>query len=387
MIISKEIEKDKKNASKIRAFFEKGNELKAKYGAENVADLCLGNPIQEPPLKFVGALVAAAQSPEKGTHRYMPNTGYPQVREKIAEYLNKKKYFEDITADHICMTVGAAGGINTCLKTILNPKEEVILVSPYFAEYIFYVKNHQGRTKVVDSNEDFSLNVKKIKKAINKKTKAILINSPNNPTGKVYSKENLEELVDILQGTEICAISDEPYREIVYKGEFTSIASLYDNSFMVYSFSKSLGIPGERIGYIAVNPKMKDVKEVLAGIAFCNRVRGDVNAPALMQRAVANSLKVLDSDLSSDYKQKSEKITESLNRLGYEFATPEGTFYIWAKCPMPEKEFIDKALEKKLLVAPGSTFGREGWFRIAYCTTDQQIGLGLKILEELYKGK
>ncbi len=381
MIVAKQISEDMKKASKIREFFEKGNELKSKYGEEKVADLCLGNPISEPPTEFKEALINTIQSSEKGKHRYMPNMGYIDVREKIANNLQEKGYFQDISANHICMTVGAAGGINTSLKTILNPNDEVIVISPYFVEYKFYTQNHQGTLKVVEAKKDYSLDVKKIKKAITKKTKAMIINSPNNPTGKIYTKENLEELVDALKGTEICLISDEPYREIVFKGKFISPATLYNNSFMVYSFSKSLNIPGERIGYVAVNPKMKDIERVLGGIAFCNRIRGDVNSPALMQRTIS---KLLDLQVDiENYKTNAKKISRGLKNAGYEFIEPEGTFYVWVKCPGKEQEFIEKALEKRLIVAPGSTFGKEGWFRIAFCTTKQQIDLGLEILKEL----
>jgi len=380
MIISKEVKTDMKNAMNIWELFVKGKELKSKYGEENVADLSIGNPIREPPQEFKDAIIESVQNYEPGRFGYMPTNGYLGVREKIAKSLNEKGYFNDITADHICLTVGAAGAINTSLRTILNPGEEVILINPYFVEYPFYVKNHHGKIRFVESKDDGSLDVKKIKKAINKKTKAILVNSPNNPTGRVYRKENLEELVEVLQGTEICAISDELYREIVFKGEFNSIASLYDNSFMIYSFSKAYSIAGERIGYLAVNPKMKGVEDIITALPFCNRIR-DINAPATMQIAAE---KLLDVPVKiDDYKARIEKIVKVLNDCGYEFVVPEGTFYTWAKCPIPEKEFIEKATEKKLLVAPGSTFGKKDWFRLACCTTDQQVDLGLKILKEL----
>lgn len=381
MIISQEVKENMKNASKIREFFEKGNELKAKHGEENVADLCLGNPILEPPKKFIDNTIKLLQSEEKGIHRYMPNMGYPGVRKKIAEYLNKKKFFKDLNENHICMTVGAAGGLNVTLKTVLNPGEEVIIIKPYFVEYLFYTKNHQGKPVLVDSNEDFSLNIDNIEKAITKKTKAVIINTPNNPTAKVYSKEELKDLAEMLKGTEISIISDEPYRELIYSGEHVPITKLYDNSFMVYSFSKSLSIQGERIGYIATNPKMQEIKEIMGGIAFANRTLGYVNAPALWQRSIANELE--EKIDINHYKEKKDRIEAKLKEYGYEFGKPEGTFYFFIKTPREEKQFIAEALEKLLLVAPGSTFGKEGWFRIAYCTTDQQIDLGLKILKQL----
>lgn len=381
MIISQEVKENMKSASKIREFFEKGNELKAKYGEENVADLCLGDPVLEPPKKFIDDTARLLKSGEKGMHRYMPNLGYPNVRKKVAEYLNKKKYFENISEKHVCMTVGAAGGLNVTLKTILNPGEEVIIIKPYFVEYIFYTKNHQGKPVLVDSNEDFSLNIGNIEKAITEKTKAVIINTPNNPTGKVYDKKELKNLAELLKGTEISIISDEPYREIIYSGEHIPITKLYNNSFMVYSFSKSLSIQGERIGYIATNPKIQGVEEIQGGISFANRTLGYVNAPALWQRAIANALE--ERIDVNHYRRKKERIEAKLKEYGYKFGKPEGTFYFFIKTPREEKKFIDEALEKLLLVAPGSTFGKEGWFRIAYCTTDQQIDLGLKILKEL----
>lgn len=381
MIIAKEVKENMKNASKIREFFEKGNELKAEHGIEKVADLCLGDPVLEPPKKFIDDTARLLKSGEKGMHRYMPNTGYPEVRKKVAEYLNKKKYFKNISEKHVCMTVGAAGGLNVTLKTILNPGEEVIIIKPYFVEYTFYTKNHQGKPVFVDSNEDFSLNIGNIEKAITEKTKAVIINTPNNPTAKVYSKKELENLAELLRGTEISIISDEPYREIIYAGKHTAITGLYDNSFMIYSFSKSLSIQGERIGYIATNPKMQGVEEIMGGIAFANRTLGYVNAPALWQRAIVNALE--ERIDVNHYRRKKERIEAKLKEYGYEFGKPEGTFYFFIKTPREEKQFIDEALKKLLLVAPGSTFGKEGWFRVAYCTTDQQIDLGLKIIKEL----
>lgn len=380
MMLAKEVKGDMANAMNIWSLFVKGKELKSKYGEENVSDLSIGNPIDPVPEEFNQALIETINSKDEGKHGYMPTHGYQRVRQAVADYLNNQGYFKGLTADHVCMTIGATGGINTALRAILNPKDEVILISPYFVEYPFYVKNHHGKIKFVEAKEDGSLDVQKIKKAVSKKTKAILINSPNNPTGKVYSKENLEDLVNVLKDTGICVISDELYREILLTGKFTSIASLYDNSFMVYSFSKYYSMAGERIGYLAVNPKMEDIKDVMAALPFCNRIR-DINAPATMQR-VAEKLLNVPAKIDH-YKAKTEKIINALTEYGYEFVKPEGTFYTWVKCPVPEEEFIQKATEKKLLVAPGSTFGKKGWFRIACCTKDQQVDLGLKILGEL----
>jgi aspartate aminotransferase len=285
------------------------------------------------------------------------------------------------------MCAGAAAGINVVLKAILNPGENVIFVAPYFVEYKFYVENHGGESAVVASADDFSLDVKRIEAAINSKTRAIIVNSPNNPTGVVYPMEDLAELSDMLDrkkrrdGQTIYVISDEPYREIVYDGQpFTSIATFYPDSFMVYSFSKSLSIPGERIGYVAVHPEMQDGQAIMNGMAICNRILGFVNAPALMQRTIAEVGVCVDL---GDYQIRRDKIKKVLEDSGYEFAKPQGTFYIFAKCLEEEKAFIEKAKQRLLLVVPGSSFGYEGWFRIAYCVDDNTIELACGKLREL----
>jgi len=386
MPLSRRIERDIKSASKIRKLFEEGIRLKEIHGEMNVADLSLGNPVVEPPDGFVETVSDLIQQ-RTGMHRYMPNLGFPWVREAVAKTLTDEGYFKGLGAHQVMMCAGASAGINVVLKTILNPGENVIVVAPYFVEYKSYVENHGGELNTVTPAEDFSLDVKKIAEAIDHKTRAVIINSPNNPTGVVYSKENLTELADMLarkkheEGQTIYIISDEPYREIVYDGtSFTSIANLYANSFMVYSFSKSLSIPGERIGYVAINPEMEDGSAIMGGMAVCNRILGFVNAPALMQRVIVDVGVRVDV---KDYQARRDRLKKVLEESGYEFVKPQGTFYLFAKCFDGEGTFIEKAKEKLLLVVPGSSFGYRDWFRIAYCVDDNTIELACTKLREL----
>jgi aspartate aminotransferase len=375
-----------RHASKIRKLFEDGIHLKQIHGEANVADLSLGNPVVEPPEEFVQAVSSLIEE-RSGMHRYMPNLGFPWVREIVAKTLTREGYFEDLGSQHIMMSAGAAAGMNVILKTILNPGENVIIVAPYFVEYKFYVENHGGGIKVVKPRDDFSLNAEEIGEAIDRQTRAVIVNSPNNPTGVVYPRDNLAHLADMLErkrrhkGQTIYVISDEPYREIVYNGEpFTSIATLYPDSFMVYSFSKSLSIPGERIGYVAIHPEMEDGPAIMNGMAICNRVLGFVNAPALMQRAVAAVGVRVDLE---DYQGKRDQIKKTLKDSGYQFAKPQGTFYMFVRCLDEEEVFMEKAKEQLLLLVPGSSFGYKGWFRIAYCVDDNTIKLACRKLKEL----
>jgi aspartate aminotransferase len=388
MPLSRKIEIDIQSGSKIRKLFEEGSQLKEIHGQRNVADLSLGNPVLEPPEEFVDIVSRLIQE-RNGMHRYMPNLGFGWVKDSVAEALREQGYFENVGGRHVMMCAGAAAGMNVVLKTILNPGENAIVVAPYFVEYKAYVENHGGELVVVTPGKDFSIDVNKIEAAITSHTRAIIVNSPNNPTGVVYSRENLVELADMLarkqrhDGQIIHVISDEPYREIVFDGKpFTSIAALYPESFMVYSFSKSLSIPGERIGYVACHPRMEGGEAIMNGMAICNRVLGFVNAPALMQRAIGNLKFRVDVGV---YQAHRDKIRKVLRDNAYEFAKPQGTFYFFVKCPGREEDFIERARERFLLVVPGSAFGYPGWFRMAYCVDDQTIELACEKLRELAK--
>jgi aspartate aminotransferase len=358
--------------------FEEGKERKEKFGAENVFDFSLGNPNLEPPRKFKEVLKKIADDTTPGQHGYMPNAGYMETRQAVADYLSKHNG-PTFSADDIVMTVGAGGALNVVLKTLLNPGEEVIIPAPYFVEYNAYLDNHQGVPVIVKTKEDFSLDFEAISSGINEKTKAILINSPNNPTGRVYPRDALEELAQLMDdhskknGNPIYLISDEPYRKIVYDGiEVPSIFDAYRESFVVTSFSKDLSLPGERIGYVAANPDISDRDVVTAGLVLCNRVIGYVNAPAIMQRAIAQLLEE-SVDLSL-YQRKRDMLCEGLSAHGYEFVKPEGAFYLFPKTPIADDvAFVSALQEENILPVPGSGFGGPGHFRISYCVSDDVI--------------
>lgn len=377
-------------ASWIRKMFEEGTQLKARYGAENVFDFSLGNPNLEPPARFKEVLADMATAPGLGHHSYMPNIGYPAVRQAVAEFVSIEQDLE-ITTDEVIMTCGAAGALNVSLKAILDPGDEVITPAPYFVEYGFYADNHGGVLKTVPSRSDFTLDVQAIQAAITPKTKAVLINSPNNPSGQIYSKESLLQLGAVLTeegrrlNRTLYLISDEPYRKITFDGvKVPSIFSCYAESVIVTSYSKNLSIPGERIGFLAVNPKATYKKDLLAGMALANRILGYVNAPALMQRTI-QSLQGICVD-PAIYEQKKNLLCDGLSECGYEFVKPKGAFYLFPKTPIPDDVVFVKALQEELiLTVPGSGFGSPGYFRIAFCVDDETIRLALPGFERVLK--
>jgi aspartate aminotransferase len=331
-----------------------------------------------------------AQDPSPGLHAYMPNAGLVATREAVAAYLSKHNR-QTFSADDIVMTVGAGGALNVVLKTLLNPGEEVVIPSPYFVEYNFYLDNHQGVPKMVKTKSDFSLDFDALEQALSEKTKAVLINSPNNPTGKVYKGDDLKNLGELLarqskkMGRTIYLISDEPYRKIVYDGiQVPSIFEAYPESFVVTSFSKDLSLPGERIGYAAVNPEMSDKPPMMAGMILCNRVIGYVNAPAFMQRAVALLLE--DSVDIALYQKKRDLLCDGLAASGYEFIKPEGAFYLFPKSPIEDDvAFVSALQEENILTVPGSGFYGPGYIRIAYCVDDRTIEKALPGFEKVIK--
>ena len=364
--------------------FETGQEMKKKIGADNIYDLSLGNPVLEPPPEFFNMFQEIAKNTIPGQHRYMPNAGFESVRSKVAQYLTKKKIL-NIESKHVVMSCGAGGAINVILKTILDPGDEVIIMAPYFSEYIFYIHNHHGKVIVAETDEKFNLDLEELAQKITPKTKAILLNSPNNPTGKVYDKKTLVDLIILLKDRQkdIFLISDEPYREIVFDGkQVPSIAAMYENSFLAYSWSKSLSVPGDRIGYIAVNPEMNNLNNALNGLIFCTRILGFVNAPAVMQLAVSE---LLYATVKVDYYEKKKNyIYNRLVDAGYEISKPEGTFYVFPKTPGGDDlKFNEKALKRNVLIVPGIGFGRAGYFRISYCTDDRVIEKAVEQLVEL----
>ncbi len=378
MTISKKIEDIIAGASFIRKMFEEGAQLKAQYGADNVYDFSLGNPNLPPPEKFSELLRDTVDSCGLGDHCYMPNTGYPMVCGSVAEYLAEEQQ-APVTDKEILMTCGASGALNVALKTILDPGDEVLTPAPCFVEYKFYADNHGGVLKTVQSKPDFQLDLDAMADAITAKTKAVLINSPNNPTGQVYPEEDLVALGDLLEKKSkdykrtIYLVSDEPYRKIVYDGvQVPSIFTSYKDSIIGTSYSKDISIPGERIGFIAVNPGATYKNKLIGGMTVANRILGFVNAPALMQRVVA-CMQGMSVEIS-EYARKREILCDGLAELGYEFIKPPGTFYLFPRSPIPDDvEFANALKEERVLVVPGSGFDGPGHFRIAFCVDDEVI--------------
>lgn len=378
MTIAKKIENILSRSSWVRKMFEEGTRLKAEHGADKVYDFSLGNPNLPPPEKFNEVLKEKIVSCGPGGHCYMPNTGYPEACKAVADYLSMEQQVP-ISEKEVIMTCGAAGALNVIMKAILDPGDEVLVPAPYFVEYDFYVDNHGGALKPVPTTSNFNLDIDAIEYAINKKTKAILINSPNNPTGQVYSEESLKSLAELLEkkGKElnrtIYLLSDEPYRKIVYDGvKVPSIFAFYNESILASSYSKDISIPGERLGFIAVNPKATFKKDLMPAMALANRILGFVNAPALMQRVIA-CMQGMCVDIS-EYKRKRDLLCDGLAACGYEFLKPSGAFYLFPKTPIPDDVKFIKALQEELILAvPGSGFGGPGHFRIAYCVEDKTI--------------
>ena len=378
MSIAKTIKASMSHSSMIRKMFEEGAVMKKKYGADKVYDFSLGNPNVEPPAIFKKELIKLAAKPMPLKHGYAPNAGLVETRQAIADKINKADRLK-LTADHIVMSCGAAGALNVIFKSILDPKDEVIILKPFFVEYPFYVENYGGVVKFVDTRKDFSLDIEAIGNAINKKTKAIIINSPNNPTGKVYSKRNVKDLAALLKkkGRElhktIYLIADEPYKEIVYDHvNVPNVLKAYPNSIAAYSYSKTLSLPGERIGFIAVHPDIHEAKELINALILCTRILGFVHAPAIMQRIVVK-LQNARVDVNV-YKKKRDLLCAGLEKAGYKFLKPQGAFYLFVQSPIPDDiQFVKMLLQKKILVVPGSGFGRPGYFRIAYCVDNATI--------------
>ena len=378
MTIAKHIQTIISGSSWIRKMFEEGARLKDEHGTENVYDFSLGNPNLEPPEKFRTALIDAAAISDPGVHGYMPNTGYPYVRKSVADYLCDEQEVQ-VTENEVIMTCGASGALNVILKAILDPGDEVITPAPFFVEYRYYVDNHGGILKTVSTTPDFNLDIDAVSAAITQKTRAVLINSPNNPTGQVYSKQSLNELGSLLTekrkelNRTLYLIADEPYRKIVYDGlKVPSIFQSYPESIIATSYSKDISIPGERIGHLAVNPKASYKKDLIAGMALANRILGFVNAPALMQRVVA-SVQGASVDIS-EYARKRELLCKGLSDCGYDFFIPAGAFYLFPRTPVPDDvKFVQSLQEELILAVPGSGFGGPGHFRIAFCVADETI--------------
>lgn len=378
------------NNSAIRMMFEEGKRLSALYGEENVFDFSLGNPSIPAPEAVNRAITDILREEEPMfVHGYMSNAGYEDVRDGIAASLNKR-FDVDFHRDNILMTVGAASGLNIILKTLLNPGDQVITFAPYFVEYGSYVRNYDGELVVVTPNMvDFQPDLAELEKKITEKTKAVIINTPNNPTGVIYSEETIKNIGKILNrrgkelGTSIVLISDEPYRELAYDGAFVPyVTKYYNNTVVCYSYSKSLSLPGERIGYLVIPDEMEDGKRVFQAAVIANRVLGCVNAPSLMQRVVLRCVDTM-TDVAA-YDKNRTLLYNSLVEYGFECVKPEGAFYLFMKTPAAdEKEFCETAKQFNVLVVPGSSFACPGYVRIAYCVSYDRIKRSLPAFKKI----
>lgn len=368
------------NSSVIRAMFEEGKRLAGIHGAENVFDFSLGNPNVEPPKEVNNAILEILKTETlMNIHGYMNNSGYEEVRTAIANSINDK-FNTSFTQKNILMTVGAAGGLNVIFKTLLNPKDEVITFAPYFPEYRNYVKNFEGELEIISPNKiDFQPNLEEFKEKITPKTKAVIINSPNNPTGVIYSEETIIKLSEIMTekqkefGTDIYLVSDEPYRDLVYDNAQVPYLSIYyPNTIIGYSFSKSLSLPGERIGYLVISEQIADFENIIIAANIANRILGYVNAPSLFQRVVAKCLNA-KVDIET-YNRNRELLYNALSSYGYQCAKPQGAFYLFVKAPIEsDVEFCKLANKKNILIVPGTAFGCPGYVRIAYCVAYRTI--------------
>lgn len=379
-MIAEKMKKLVNNSSAIRAMFEEGKKMAEKYGAENVYDFSLGNPNVPAPAEVKEAILKELEEEDSlMLHGYMSNSGYEDVREAVAQSLNQR-FGTAFDQKNIVMTVGAAGGLNVILKTLLNPGDEVMVIAPYFGEYNSYVANYDGKVVVVSPNTDtFQPNLTELEEKITEKTKAVIVNSPNNPTGVVYSEEIIQKMADILEKkqsrfqSDIYLISDEPYRELAYDGvEVPYLTKYYRNTIVAYSFSKSLSLPGERIGYLVIPDEAADGSEIQAAANVATRILGYVNAPSLMQKAVARCL-----DARADvpyYNRNRETLYNGLRELGFSCIKPQGAFYLFVKSPVEdEKIFCEVAKKYHILLVPGSSFACPGYVRIAYCVSYETI--------------
>jgi len=378
MAIAEKMKDFADKSSWIRKMFEEGARLKAAYGADQVFDFSLGNPDLPPPPKFRETLIRVASETVPGQHAYMPNGGLPWVREIIAARMSAEQGIT-VNAGDMLMSCGAAGALNVVMKALLNPGDEVIMLAPYFVEYNFYVDNHGGVGRVVQTDAEFNIDLGAIEEALNERTRAVIINSPNNPTGQVYSAEAITALGKLLDdasqryGAAIYLVSDEPYRKIVFDGlAVPPIFQHVKNSIVLSSFSKDLSLPGERIGYVAVHPEADCKQDLLNAMTLATRILGFVNAPALIQRVVAELQDVsVDSTI---YEKRRELFCKVLDNAGYDFIKPKGAFYLFPKSPIEDDAAFCGILQNhKILAVPGRGFGAPGYFRLAFCVEEDYI--------------
>ncbi len=378
MGISNKVRGQLSESSWIRRMFEEGIALRAEHGAENVFDLSLGNPVLEPPPEFREELKRIADDRTPGTHRYMPNGGFPETRAAVAAGLAADTGLP-FAGDDVIMTCGAGAALNVVLKALLDPGDEVVIIAPYFVEYLFYVDNHGGTTRIAHSDEGFLPDPESLESSMTARTKAVLINSPNNPTGVVYPAATLDAISTVISeaearfGTEIFLVSDEPYRKLLFTEDpFPHVFAHHARSVVATSHSKDLGLAGERIGYIAVNPAYDGRGEFIDAVTFANRTLGFVNAPAIMQRIVARLQSATVA--VEEYRRKKDFIYRALTAIGYECVEPQGAFYMFPKTPVPDdEEFVTLLRSKLVLTVPGVGFGAPGHFRLSFCVDDPTL--------------
>ena len=378
MAIAADIQRAMEDSSWIRRMFELGIQLRQERGAENVFDLSLGNPIAEPPPQFFDELRSFAAADSPGAHRYMPNSGYVETRQAVADALSDETGLS-YGADHVVMTVGAAAALNVVVHSLCDRDDEVVILAPYFAEYLFYATSHGAKPVVVRCDEHFIPDLAELESKLSARTKMVIVNSPNNPSGAMYPASLIEVLADLLRtksaefGTEIFLVSDEPYRKILFDEHAYPFPQLaYERTITVTSHAKDLAMPGDRIGYIAVHPEYDDGGLLMDALIFCNRVLGFVNAPAIMQHLVRN-LQTVTID-TTDYQQKRDYLYDVLTSAGYEVRKPEGAFYMFPKSPVEDEMELVAALQRHgVLVVPGRGFGMEGYFRISYCVEQREL--------------
>lgn len=390
MSISQRVQESMKSSSWIRKMFETGQILKQRYGDDKIFDFSLGSPVLEPPETFANALRELATHPKHGMHRYMPNNGFLSTRQAVAKMLSRAEQVE-MSPENIIMTVGAAGAINVVLSAILELYDETIILAPYFVEYFFYVQNHGGTPRVVETTEDYDLDLAAIERAINSRTKAIIINTPNNPTGRIYTHERIIELAGLLAraekkyGTTIYLIVDTPYAKITYEN-YKNPPLLLDhpNTLLAHSFSKDLGLAGERIGYLAISPRAPHCQALQSACTFTMRTLGFVNAPSLIQLAIEQSL---DASVDLDqYRRLRDKLCTGLEQMGYQFFRPQGAFYLFLKSPIPDDiQFMHELKEENVLVVPGAGFGRPGYVRLSFCVEEIMIDRALPYFEKVMR--
>ena len=375
MAVSQKIRDFMEQGSWIRKMFEEGIALKQLHGDENVFDLSLGNPVMQPPDEFFAELRRIADAPEAGMHRYMPNAGYAETRAAVAAELERETGL-GFGAEDVVMTCGAGGALNVVMRTLLDPGDEVVIFAPFFVEYHFYADNHGATCRVVPPDENFLPDMDALRDAINDRTRAVLINSPNNPTGVLYGAATLDEICAVIRekeaalGSEIFLVSDEPYRKLLFDGlEYPHIFHHHIRSVVATSHSKDLALPGERIGYIAAHPDYADKAELADGLVFSNRILGFVNAPALMQHIV-RALQSVSVD-AGEYQRKRDFLHSNLTLMGYDVVKPQGAFYMFPASPIADDlAFVAELQERNVLTVPGSGFGLPGYFRISYCVDD-----------------